>query len=147
MFRAELGSGLPEGVRLLDHTADVIVEATGPTLEACLARLGAGMFAVFAPPRGPGRPRRLEIEAEADDVEQLAIAWLQELLFRSDTEGLVLTAFEVELDGRRLQARVEGRELLPEEELLGPSVKAPTRHELRVTPGGEGWEAHVVLDV
>jgi SHS2 domain-containing protein len=147
MFRAELGSGLPEGVRLLDHTADVIVEATGPTLEACLARLGAGMFAIFAPPRGPGRQHRLQVEVEADDPQELAIAWLQELLFRSDVGGLALTGFEVELEGRRLRAQVEGRELLPQEQLLGPSVKAPTRHELRVEPGGEGWKAHVVLDV
>src|SRR5579884_1441463 len=105
MAHAELtAEASPQGVTFKDHTADVIMEATGPTLDSCLARAGAGLFAVFAPP--------------------------------PSSEALI--PYEI---------RVEGRRLRPEDEPAGPSVKAVTRHQLRLGPGGEGWLAQVVLDV
>jgi SHS2 domain-containing protein len=153
MAYAELtASGLPSGVSFREHTADLILEATGPTLESCLARAGAGLFAVFAPPPGGEPLSTREVRLEASSVEELLVAWLEELLYRSEVENMVFSRFEVEIvpgaDGTLvLIGRIEGRRLRLEDELAGPSVKAVTRHELQLGPGGEGWLAHVVLDV
>jgi SHS2 domain-containing protein len=149
MFSASRkGDSPPQGVTFLDHTADLVLEATGPTLEACFARMGAGLFAVFAPPPVAGaESTRLSITLSAPSPEELLVGWLEELLYRSDVDGLVFSGFETELNGDELSARVSGRPLLPGEELRGPSVKAVTRHDLRLEPGGEGWLAQVVLDL
>lgn len=154
MYRAERpAAGPPPGVTFGEHTADLSLEATGPTLEACLARMGAGMFAVFAPPPGSA-DATVNVSVSAGDPEELLVAWLEELIYRSDVDGLVFSAFEVDVhpptgEGGALwlTARLEGRALAPDEELEGPSVKAVTRHDLRVERGGEGWSAQAVLDV
>ncbi|HLH71583.1 MAG TPA: archease [Candidatus Dormibacteraeota bacterium] len=147
-----IAGGPPPGVTFREHTADVILEATGPTLESCLARAGAGLFAVFAPPPTGEPLSTQEIRVEAPSVEELLVAWLEELLYRSEVGGMVFSRFEVEVGPGAgptlaLVGRVGGRRLRPEDELVGPAVKAVTRHELRLGPGGEGWLAHVVLDV
>jgi len=153
MAHAELtAEASPRGVTFKDHTADVIMEATGPTLDSCLARAGAGLFAVFAPPPSSEALIPYEIRVEASSPEELLVAWLEELLYRSEVEGVIFSTFEVELrpgpEGTSvLVARLGGRRLRPEDEPAGPSVKAVTRHQLRLGPGGEGWLAQVVLDV
>ncbi|HZV52582.1 MAG TPA: archease [Candidatus Dormibacteraeota bacterium] len=153
MARAELtAEATPPGVTFREHTADVIMEVTGPTLESCLARAGAGLFAVFAPPPTAEALTAYEIRVEGSSPEELLVAWLEELLYRGEVEGVVFTTFEVELQPEAdgvlvLVARVGGRRLRPEDEPGGPSVKAVTRHQLRLGPGGEGWLARVVLDV
>src|SRR5579884_951347 len=132
--------------------AELTAEATGPTLDSCLARAGAGLFAVFAPPPSSEALVPYEIRVEASSPEELLVAWLEELLYRSEVEGVIFSTFEVELrpgpEGTSvLVARLGGRRLRPEDEPAGPSVKAVTRHQLRLGPGGEGWLAQVVLDV
>ena len=149
MFRAErTASGPPDGVTYLDHTADLGLEATGPTLEACFARIGAGLFSIFAPPPRSGVPETTaHASLTADGREELLVAWLEELLYRSEVDGLLFSTFEVELRDLVLGARMRGRTLLPREELIGPSIKGVTRHDLAVELGGEGWRARVVLDI
>jgi SHS2 domain-containing protein len=149
VFRAErTTAGPPAGVTFLEHTADLGLQATGPTLEACFARMGAGLFSIFAPPPRAGLPETTaHASLTAEGPEELMVAWLEELLYRSEVEGLVFSTFEVELDELVLGARLRGRPLMNGEELFGPSVKGVTRHDLAVEPGGEGWVARVVLDI
>ena len=141
-------SGLPDGVRILEHTADTGIEAQGATLEQCFARAAAGMFACFM---GDGRDDEgaaLDVEVQADSPEELLVAWLEELLYRAEVDGLLLHTFEVMEVGRSsLKARVRGRRLRPDDEPAGAAVKAVTRHGLSVGRAGGRWRATVLFDV
>ena len=75
------------------------------------------------------------------------VAWLQELLYRSEVEDVFFVWFEVETDGRRLNGRAAGVPITPELEPAGPGVKAVTRHGLRVDRVDESWRARVIVDV
>jgi SHS2 domain-containing protein len=121
----------------------------GPTLEDCFARAAAGVFASFVPPPPPSAARtEVELEVEAADGEELLVAWLEELLFRSETSRLLFDSFEVEsLDGDRLRGRASGRTQAVGEELAGPGIKGVTRHGLRLEEHQGGWRARVYLDV
>jgi SHS2 domain-containing protein len=139
--------GLPAGVRIVEHTADTGIEAEASTLEQCFARAAAGMFACFT--RGGGEDEQtLDVEVRADGLEELLVAWLEELLYQAEVAGLVLHTFEVIEVGRTsLRARVRGRRLRGDDEPAGSVVKAVTRHELAVERVGERWRARVLFDV
>ncbi len=137
-----------EGVHLLDHTADSGVEIEGDSLDECLARAAAGMFAqMWARPTAPASERVVGVELEADRPDELLVAWLQELLYRSEVDALCFYRFEVESDGGRLSGRAIGVPLDPDLESVGPSVKAVTRHGLEMRRAGECWRGRVLFDV
>ena len=151
MARVELSQAAPvEGVSFLDHTADAGIEVEAPSLDACLARAAAGLFEMmFVPPAKLDRRsvRTVEVGLEAASPEELMVAWLQELLYRSEVEDVFFVSFEVETDGRRLNGRAAGVPITPELEPAGPGVKAVTRHGLRVDRVDESWRARVIVDV
>lgn len=155
MERAEIGpDGQVAGVTRLEHPADVALDVVGPTLEACLARAGVGMFALMVAPApeaclstGPTGDV-VDVRVAAPDPPQLMHAWLEELLVRSDTEGTVFVRCEVELTDGGVHGRVHG---LPADdprlEPVGPAVKGVTWHGLQTEAQAHGWRAQVLLDV
>lgn len=88
------------------------------------------------------------MEVQADGLEELLVAWLEELLYQAEVAGLVLHTFEVMEVGRSsLRARVRGRRLRPDDEPTGATVKAVTRHELNVERIDGRWLARVLFDI
>lgn len=77
----------PKGVTVLEHTVDAGLPAEGPTLEACLARAGAGMFALFLEPPHDA-PTTVEIRAAEETADELLVSWLEELLVASELDGI-----------------------------------------------------------
>ena len=151
MARVELSrAGSVEGVSFLDHTADAGVEVEAPSLDMCLARAAAGLFAMmFVPPDRLERSslQTVEVGLKAANRDELMVSWLQELLYRSEVEDVFFLCFEVETDGKRLNGRAAGVPITPELEPAGPGVKAVTRHGLRVDRSSQGWRARVIFDV
>ena len=139
-------SGLPAGVRSLEHTADLGLEVVGGSLEHVFALAAAGMFAVFLAPPARNGDARVEIHVAADNREELLVAWLEDLIYRFDGEGLVPIAVEVEavaettLTGAMVVGKGRGRS-------TGPAIKAVTRHGLTLEPVSAGWRAVIYFDV
>ena len=146
--RAELASGLPiEGVRYLEHAADIGLEAEGASLAECLARAAAGVFGLMFRVEAGLEPRQVyELDLEAADDDELMVSWLQELLYRAEVDEICFLRFEVETDGDRLKGRAAGVPIRSVEP-AGPGVKAVTRHGLEVGRRNGRWKARVLLDV
>ena len=125
----------------VEHAAELELRIEAPTEQAVFADALAA-FAELVD--GGGDPDRHELELEADDPASLLVEWLNELVYLADVEQFVPERLaELELDGGRLRATVEGRRGEPR-----PLVKAVTLHGLAFQPDGEaGWRARVVLDV
>lgn len=145
--RCELPSRgrLPDGVTVLEHTADAGLLAEGPTLELCLARAGAGMFALFLePPRDA--PVTVEIRASGETADELLVSWLEELLVASELDGIAPLSVEVAgVTEGQAWGRLRGK--AGRLRLRGPAVKAVTRHQLYLRQTERGWEARVYFDV
>jgi len=84
------------------------------------------------------------VELSAEDYESLLVAWLQELLYYTESEGLVFSEFKVELlDPPQLKAEVSGEK----SERLDKVIKAVTYHNLNIRQTNEGYETTIVFDV
>lgn len=130
---------------LLEHTAEVRLRVTGPTLGALLAEAGRALAAVElggAPPAPSGTWRPIEVRST--DRDALLVEWLNELLYLAETECWVPSEFEIEVAGpTEVRARARG---VPVDEAPA-RVKAATFHGLRITETAEGLEGEVILDV
>jgi SHS2 domain-containing protein len=95
-----------------------------------------------------GELQTLDLELEAEAMDLLLAAWLNELLYVFEFRRLVLSEFEVqELGEHRLRARVAGEPLDTARHVMCGGVKAATLHELRLEQRDDGWEGFVLLDV
>jgi SHS2 domain-containing protein len=131
----------------LDHTADTGIVAYGAGLPELFENAAFGMFDLMFDLSELHTGRDHQVSVEADGLEELLVAWLEELLFRAESEGLAFLAFSVEeLDEHRLSGVAKG---VSSEgvELVGPPIKAVTYHDLEVTETESGWRARVIFDV
>jgi SHS2 domain-containing protein len=116
--------------KLLEHTADAMVEVHGKDLNE---RFGNAAYALFdqitdiskVEPKG-----EMKIVLSAETRDQLLVDFLQELLFLHDTEDLVLCEFDVTIDGKNLEARVRGEQFDEKKHTKRSVVKGVTYHEL-----------------
>jgi len=121
--------------RLLEHTADAMVEAYGKDLGE---RFGNAAYAMFDQITDVGKvePKgELRVVLSGESREQLLVDFLQELLFLHDTEGLLFSEFEVKTDGRSLEAYVRGEEYDSARHPKRSLVKGVTYHKLEIDDG------------
>ena len=137
-----------------DHTADVGLEVHGDTLEDLLATAARATFAQMLVD-WPDQVEALQVvEArvaaglEGDDGERL-VTWLQELLYRFETERLVPLTFDFERIGPEgVRAGVGFGRFDPARHRTALEVKAVTYHDLAVRREADGtWSARFILDV
>jgi len=140
--------------RTFDHTADVGLEVRGESLADLLETAARGVFSIML----DDGPREVATEddvaaasdpALGDDAAELLVRWLQELLYRFETQRLVPLEFDfAEAGPARVRARVGFGRFDPKRHRAGTEVKAVTYHELavRAEPGGT-WSARMILDV
>jgi SHS2 domain-containing protein len=134
------------GYELVDHTADIGMRLWGPTAEEVFEQAALGLFSLVCDPLQIDDLESLDVELEAEGMDLLLAAWLNELLYIFETRRLVLTQFDIfELGERSLRARVTGEPL--GRHVICGGVKAATLHELSLEHRAGGWEGFVLLDV
>jgi SHS2 domain-containing protein len=134
------------GYELVDQTADIGVRLWGPTAEEVFEQGALALFSLVCDPMQIGDLETVNVELEADGMDLLLAAWLNELLAIFETRKLVLFQFDIrDLDERSLRARVVGEPL--GRHVLCGGVKAATPRDLSLERRGDGWEGFVVLDV
>ncbi|HVL80928.1 MAG TPA: archease [Actinomycetota bacterium] len=140
------------GFEIIEHTADVGVEAWAATLEELFVEAARGLIAVMGRGTGPAELSR-RVELSAPDVEALLVDWLSELVYAFEVHGVVAADGDVRI--RRpvtqdadwvLEADVTGTDANAFEQ-EGAAVKAVTYHAIEVTEGASGARARVYLDV
>ncbi len=133
------------GYRVLEHTADLGIEARGRSLGEALDQAIAGLGSVLTgEPRGTAAERR-GLSLTADDPESLVVALLTECLFLFEVEGWVargasLTVIEGAANGQLL-----GEPWDPDRH-DGLAIKAITWHQLAVVQQPEAVTITVYLD-
>lgn len=107
------------------------------------------MFACFTAPAGASTSMEsVEVDVEAGGLEELLVAWLEELLYQSETRGLALHEFTVtQLSRERVKGSARGPRFGDGSVTTGPAVKGVTRHGLEVRESPGGWVARVLFDV
>ncbi|HZS00784.1 MAG TPA: archease [Chloroflexota bacterium] len=135
------------GFEVFDHTADVGVRAWGPDLAAAFAQAARGLFSLLVPRAAVRETTARAVTVAASDPESLLVAWLDELLFVFETEGLVFARFEVALPTpTTLTATAHGEPFDPARHHGGVVVKAATYHQIAVAAGPPA-RVQVILDI
>lgn len=138
----------PGVYRWLDHTAELELELEAPSEQEILSEALAAFRELLDGRKGLTQdahaPReRHEVRVAAGDRPALLAAWLEELLFLSESAGFVPARIEqLVLWDNSLSATVAGQVGEPR-----PLVKAATYHRLEFEPSARGYRAHVVFDV
>jgi SHS2 domain-containing protein len=126
----------------VDHTAELELHITAPTEEAVFADALTALADLVRDGRGR-RGESFDVSLSAADRATLLAAWLDELVFRAESEGLVPDAVEaLEVGGGRLEARVRAHRGEPRHVVQGVGYD-----RLAFEEAGDGFRACLVLDV
>src|SRR3990172_5168482 len=133
----------------LEHTAEAGIIARGATVAEAFANAAEGMYALMLELDGVEEREQRELALEDENLEALLVDWLLELLFLTETEGLVFRRFSVEeLSDRRLRARVWGERFDPERHRShNVMVKAVTHYLLEIGREDGGYRVQVLFDI
>jgi SHS2 domain-containing protein len=130
--------------REIEHTADWALQVWAPTLEALFVDAAVGMYALAGVRPWAAASERRRIAVSAEDTESLLVAWLQELLYFTESEGLTFSFFQMEtLTPTTLRAEAHGAVA----QRLDKVIKAVTYHNLKIEETKRGYEVTIVFDV
>lgn len=136
----------PQGHKSVAHTADVRVEAWGPSRETCIAEAVLGMVEAFVDTSSMHPESVRHCRLEETDNEDLLVGVLDEVIYLLDTEEVVPVDVELEPDGTGIDVRfavVDAARAVQ----VGAAPKGISYHGLRFGPGPSGWSCTVVVDV
>jgi len=117
--------------RVLEHTADAMVEVHGKTLHERFENAAYAMFDQMTDASKIISKGELKVVLSAESREQLLVDFLQELLYVNDAEDLVFGEFAVSTDGHELEAVVRGEKFDESRHSKRSVVKGVTYHGLR----------------
>ncbi|MFB6104495.1 MAG: archease [Halobacteriaceae archaeon] len=134
---------------LREHTADVAVEAQGPTLDAVFGAVADGLAAACLDPANvPGVGERFAVTATAEELDSLLYDYLGELIYQRDVRAVLPVDNDATVEGGDGDWRVTGTARgVPAAGLGAREVKAVTYSEMVLEPRDDGWYAYVVFDV
>ncbi len=136
---------------ILEHTADIGIAAYGKNKREVFINAAKGMFEIIA-----GKNKNLKdnfydkIKLEADNLEGLLFAWLNELLYIGETRMVILNKFQIkELSDYQIKAEVEGMKINQLGCKIEKEIKAVTYHRLEIKKDKESglWRAQVIFDI
>lgn len=133
---------------LQDHTADIAVEATAPTLGDVFAAVAEGLSAAMADDVPAGVGDRFEIEERAESREALLFDFLDRLIYERDVREVLPVDYDATVDRSEDEWRViASARGIPLSEIVAREVKAVTYSQMELSQSEEEWYAYVVFDV
>jgi SHS2 domain-containing protein len=151
------GGGLTGAVAIVaeqfEHGADIGVRGRGATPGEAFAGAAAALTSLWASDRTSVRPHiRETVACEAEDLEHLLVAFLDELIFLFAVRRLLFARLDVEFEApaggpARLVARGAGEAFDPARHQSTVEPKGATLTCLEVRREGNGWVAQCVVDV
>jgi SHS2 domain-containing protein len=127
--------------RWVEHTSEVELSIEAESEEAVFAEAAVALGELIDGP-GDGAVTR-PVSVRAADLPALLAAWLEELVFIAETEGVVPEGVDaLHVGPGEARGTVRGHRGPPQ-----TLVKAVTYHRLEMAPTAGGWRARVVLDV
>jgi SHS2 domain-containing protein len=136
------------GFRILEHPADVGIEATGGTLHEAFEQAAVGLTSIILDPSTVGKGELKKIRITGSDREQLLVRFLSEVLYLYDGLGFVAAEVSVtSLSDTDLEATVKGEQFQSGRHTTRLDVKAITYHQISVNESSKGARVRVYLDI
>ncbi len=131
-----------------EHTADLGLRATAPTLPELFAEMGRCLFAaVLDNPFEIRSIDQIELDVPGSNLEDLMFDFLREILYRFEVGGFLSGEFDVQQNENGLHVVIRGEAFDSARHVLSHEVKAVTYHELKVVQDDQSWLAEVIVDI
>ena len=133
----------------LEHTADMGLLVSGGSLSELLTHAAQGLFETIAVVETVDETASIEIHLTAESVEELFVGWLDELIFRHETEEMFFKRAIVQgCSETEIFATVYGEPSNFDKHEVYTEIKSVTYHQLEVVQKGDGsWFAQVIFDL
>lgn len=133
----------------IEHTADAGMRVRGDTLKSLFNHAAQGLFEMIAVVDTIDETSSIDVDITADSVEMLFVKWLDELVFRHETDEVFFKRSDVQhINPTELSAQVYGEPTNFDKHVVYTEIKAVTYHQLYVIQNPNGiWEAQVIFDL
>jgi SHS2 domain-containing protein len=136
----------------LEHTADAYIAAYGKDLAEAFENAALAMFGVMTDVEKVSPKVKDSIEVEAEDEYALLYSWLEALLIKFDTVGMIYSKFKITdlnrtSDGFRLRAIVWGEKFNAKKHTQKVGVKAVTYHRMEIIKNPDTVTLKFILDI
>ena len=133
---------------LLDHTADIGIIASGKGLPEAFSNAAYAMFDILTDIDRIEEASSIEVQVSARNVEELLVAWLDELLYQYETKRFIGSRFAIDnMNDTSLRASVFGEKVDLARHEIKTEIKSVTYHQLMVEKIESEWKAQVIFDV
>ena len=138
------------------HTADIIIVVRGRSLEEAFEQAARGVYEVITDTSKVEPRKERVIETSGVDLYQLLYRWIEDLLYYTDSEGLVFSKFKVERIERigegeeaeyRLKGQAWGEPFREEKHPHRTIVKAMTYAMMEIVKENGCWRVQFVVDI
>lgn len=135
----------------LDHTADILFQAEGKTIEELFAQCALAVEDTQVNIKKVKAKQAIEITGESDSLEKLLFNFLDDLLFYKDAELLLFSTFDIKITEEKgkyvLYCQASGEKLDLQKHEPKVDVKAITMHMFEIKKTKKGWWAQVLIDI
>lgn len=133
---------------ILEHPADLGIEARGPSLHVAFRNSARGLMSIIIDLTTVDLKEEKTITLSAIDSCQLLVKWLSEILYLYDGQGFIAKEFEIhDLSSTTLHATIRGEKISEMKHVTKLDVKAITYHQLKVEENEKGGLIRVFLDI
>ena len=137
--------------KFFEHTADVMFEAYGRSLNEVFENAALAVFDVQCNLRKVKNKLKKKIRLKNDNAEDLLFDFLEELIYLKDAKYLLFGKFDVKIKEIKgeffLECIAYGEEINPDKHELKTDVKAITLHEFFLKKTKNEWRCRVLLDI
>ena len=134
--------------KLIDHTADIGIEVTEPTIKDLFEMAAAAMFEQITDISKLDGARKKSIHVKGIDQTDLLINCLRELLWCWTIDNCLISHIVVtEMANNYIRAKISYDEFHPQKHEILKDIKAVTYHGATVEQVENGWVATVIFDV
>ena len=136
------------GYELLDHTGDLGIRVWATDIKGLFQEAARALFAIITDLEKVQVREHRKVIAEASTLDELLVAWLSELLYLYEVEGLLFGDFALtEIDERSMRGVAMGEKFHEGRHAIKTTIKAVTYHQLEVQEHDGRWQAQVIFDV
>lgn len=133
--------------KILEHTADVGIEARGETLKEAFANTAFGMLSIMINPEKVGEEESYSLKVKGRDEKELLVAFLSELLYKYEVNDILPKRVDISLlTDKDLKAEVYGEKLDLKRHTIDTQIKAVTYHQLEIKKNKD-WRIRVIFDI
>lgn len=136
---------------IIDHTADIGIRASAPTIETLFQVCALGMMEIImegSSYKAEKRTTEYPITIEGSDANDLLYGFLSELLYLFDGEAVIPLSFkDSKLEDGKFSTVMEGITFNQEIHNTETAIKAITFHNMKIENIENRWQTDVIFDI